>query len=280
MTNSNQTTAVGNPKNYKLTDADFRQINIRNLLFNQVGWNYERMQGSGYLWILLPQLRKMYGDNTPELQKMMVMHNQFFNTSPFFNTIVKGIDLALEEKQGTKSLEAVAGIKSGLMGPFAAIGDAIFGSLVPAIMGAIAATMAIGGNPLGVGLWVLVAIATMVFRWAQLKIAYREGVSLVTTLGHKLNALTNAATVLGVFVVGVMCATMVNVSVPYVATIGEKVVSAQANLDLILPRLVPALVVGFIYWLLGRKKMTSNKAIMIIIVLCILLSWLGILAKG
>lgn len=279
MTNSNSQ-AVGNPKGYKLTDADFRQINIRNLLFNQVGWNYERMQGSGYLWIMLPQLRKMYGDNTPELQKMMVMHNQFFNTSPFFNTIVKGIDLALEEKQGVKSLEAVAGIKSGLMGPFAAIGDAIFGSLVPAIMGAIAATMAVGGNPLGVGLWVLVAIATMVFRWVQLKVAYREGVNLVTNLGHKLNALTNAATVLGVFVVGVMCATMVNVMVPFTATIGEKVVSAQANIDLILPRLVPALVVGFIYWLLGRPKMNSNKAIMIIIALCILLSWAGLLAKG
>ncbi|QLB13020.1 PTS system IID component (Man family) [Bisgaardia hudsonensis] len=278
MTNSNQ--QVGNPKGYKLTDADFRQINIRNLLFNQVGWNYERMQGSGYLWILLPQLRKMYGDRTPELHKMMVMHNQFFNTSPFFNTIVKGIDLALEEKQGVKSLEAVAGIKSGLMGPFAAIGDAIFASLIPAIMGAIAATMAIGGNPLGVGLWVAVAIATMVFRWVQLKIAYREGVHLVTNLGHKLNALTNAATVLGVFVVGVMCATMVNVMVPFTATIGEKVVSAQENLDLILPRLVPALVVFFIYWLLGRPKMNSNKAIMIIIALCILLSWAGLLAKG
>ena len=278
MTNYNE--QVGNPKGYKLTEADFRQINTRSLFFNQLGWNYERMQGSGYLWIMLPQLRKMYGDNSPELQKMMVMHNQFFNTSPFFNTIVKGIDLALEEKQGVKSIEAVAGIKSGLMGPFAAIGDALFGSLVPAIMGAIAATMAVQGNPLGVGLWVLVAIATMVFRWIQLKIAYREGVNLVTNLGHKLNALTNAATVLGVFVVGVMCATMVNVKVPFVATIGEKVVSAQANLDLILPRLVPALVVFFIYWLLGRPKMNSNKAIMIIIALCILLSWAGLLAKG
>lgn len=278
MTNSNQ--QVGNPKSYKLTEKDFRQINIRSLFLNQIGWNYERMQGSGYLWIMLPQLRKMYGDHTPELQKMMVMHNQFFNTSPFFNTIIKGIDLALEEKQGEKSLEAVAGIKSGLMGPFAAIGDAIFGSLVPAIMGAIAATMAVNGNPLGVGLWVAVAIATMVFRWVQLKIAYREGVNLVTHLGHKLNALTNAATVLGVFVVGVMCATMVNVKVPFVATIGEKVVSAQANLDLILPRLVPALVVFFIYWLLGRPKMNSNKAIMIIIFLCILLSWAGLLTKG
>lgn len=278
MTNSNQT--VGNPKNYQLTEADFRQINLRSLFLNQLGWNYERMQGSGYLWIMLPQLRKMYGDNSPELHKVMVTHNQFFNTSPFFNTIIKGIDLALEEKQGEKSLEAVAGIKSGLMGPFAAIGDAIFGSLIPAIMGAIAATMAVGGNPLGVGLWVMVAIATMVFRWVQLKIAYREGVTLVTTLGHKLNALTNAATVLGVFVVGVMCATMVNVTVPYVATIGEKVVSAQDNLDLILPRLVPALIVGFIYWLLGKPKMTSNKAIMIIIALCIVLSWAGVLAKG
>lgn len=278
MTNSNQ--QVGNPKNYKLTDADFRQINIRNLFCNQLGWNYERMQGSGYLWIILPQLRKMYGDNSPELQKMMVMHSQFFNTSPFFNTIVKGIDLALEEKQGEKSIDAVAGIKSGLMGPFAAIGDAIFGSLVPAIMGAIAATMAMDGNSLGVGLWVMVAIATMVFRWVQLKIAYREGVNLVTNLGHKLNALTNAATVLGVFVVGVMCAMMVNVTVPFTATIGEKVVSAQANLDLILPRLVPALLVGFIYWLIGRPKMNSNKAIMIIIALCILLSWAGLLAKG
>lgn len=32
MTNSNQ--QVGNPKGYKLTDADFRQINTRNLFFN------------------------------------------------------------------------------------------------------------------------------------------------------------------------------------------------------------------------------------------------------
>ena len=35
------------------------------------------------------------------------------------------------------------------MGPFAPLGDTIFGSLVPAIMGSIAATMAIGGQPWG-----------------------------------------------------------------------------------------------------------------------------------
>lgn len=265
--------------NYKLTDADFRQINIRNLFFNQLGWNYERMQSSGYLWMILPQLRKMYGDNTDELKEMMVMHNQFFNTSPFFNTIITGIDLAIEETEGFESKNTVAGIKSGLMGPFAAIGDAIFGSLVPAIMGAIAASLAKEGSSAGIALWVFVSILTMAFRWVQLKIAYREGVVLVTKMHHKLNALTNAATLLGVFVVGALSATMVNTRIIYTKDIGGLTINIQDKLDLILPRLVPLCVVGAVYWLLGRKNMNSTRAIFIVLFVAILLSSLGIIGK-
>jgi len=50
--------------NVKLTKKDFQQINRRSLFGFQLGWNYERMQGSGYLYTILPQLRKIYGDNT------------------------------------------------------------------------------------------------------------------------------------------------------------------------------------------------------------------------
>lgn len=32
---------------YELTKADFKQINKRSLFGFQMGWNYERMQGSG-----------------------------------------------------------------------------------------------------------------------------------------------------------------------------------------------------------------------------------------
>lgn len=102
--------------NYKLTKEDFNQINKRSLFAYQLGWNYERMQGSGYLYIILPQLRKMYGDGTPELKEMMQLHTQFFNTSNYFHTIITGIDLALEENEGVASKEAVNGIKTGLMG--------------------------------------------------------------------------------------------------------------------------------------------------------------------
>ena len=184
-----------NSKNYKLTKEDFKQINKRSLFTFQLGWNYERMQASGYLYMLLPQLRKMYGDGTPELKEMMKLHTQFFNTSPFFHTIITGFDLALEEKDGVNSKDAVNGIKTGLMGPFAPLGDSIFGSLVPAIMGSIAATIASQGQPWGIFLWIAVAVAYDIFRWKQLEFAYKEGTNLINNMQSTLTALIEAASI-------------------------------------------------------------------------------------
>ena len=255
--------------NYKLTKEDFKQINRRSLFTFQWGWNYERMQGSGYLYMILPQLRKLYGDNTPALKEMMQTHTQFFNTSNFFHTIVTGIDLALEEKEGLKAKDTVTGIKTGLMGPFAAIGDAIFGSTVPAIMGGLAAGLAVEGNAIGIFLWIAVAMAINVFRWKQLEFAYKEGTKLVTTMQDKLSALTDAATVLGVFMVAALIATMINFKFTFTQDFGGVVFNLQETLDKIFPRLVPALFTGFVYCLLGKKGMNSTNVIVIIIAIAI-----------
>ena len=265
--------------NYKLTKEDFKQINRSSLFTFQLGWNYERMQGSGYLYTILPQLRKLYGDNSPELKEMMKTHTQFFNTSNFFNTIVTGIDLAIEEKEGIDGKDTVSGLKAGLMGPFAAIGDSIFAALIPTIFGALAANMAINGNPTGIFIWIIAQIAVMIFRWKQLEFAYREGISLVTTMQHRLTALTDAATLLGVFMVGALVATMINVKLSWAPSIGDVTLNMQNNLDMILPRLLPAGIVAAIYWMLGKKNMTSTKAIFIVLVVCVALSALGVISK-
>ena len=266
--------------NYKLTKEDFKQINKRSLFTFQLGWNYERMQGSGYLYMLLPQLRKMYGDGTPELKEMMKLHTQFFNTSPFFHTIIAGFDLAMEEKDGVKSKDAVNGIKTGLMGPFAPLGDSIFGSLVPAIMGSIAATMAIAGQPWGILLWIAVAVAYDIFRWKQLEFAYKEGVNLITNMQSTLTALVEAASVLGICMVGALVATMINFEVSWVLKIGEKAIDFQDMMNLIFPRLIPAVFTGFIFWLLGKKGMNSTKAIFIIIIMAVSFSAIGYFLLG
>ena len=57
--------------------------------------------------------------------------------------------------------------------------------------------MAQDGNPFGALLWFIAILAVIVFRWKQLKFAYKEGVALVTTMQHRLESLTNAATLLG-----------------------------------------------------------------------------------
>ena len=269
-----------NSKNYKLTKEDFNQINKRSLFTFQLGWNYERMQASGYLYMILPQLRKMYGDGTPELKEMMKLHTQFFNTSPFFHTIITGFDLALEEKDGVKSKDAVNGIKTGLMGPFAPLGDSIFGSLVPAIMGSIAATLAVAGNPAGIFLWIAVAVAYDIFRWKQLEFAYKEGVNLITNMQSTLTALVEAASVLGIFMVGGLIDNMINFEVHWVWNIGEKAIDFQDMMNLIFPRLIPAVFTGFIFWLLGKKGMNSTKAIFIIIIMAVSFSAIGYFLLG
>lgn len=272
MTNSKPT--------YKLTDKDFNQINRRSLFGFQLGWNYERMQNTGYLYTMLPQLRKIYGDNSPELKKMMKTETQFFNTSNFFNTIITGIDLALQENEGVESEETVQSLKVGLMGPFAAIGDSIFAALIPTIFGALAASMAAEGNPVGVFIWIIANLAICVFRWKQLHFAYEKGTSLVTDMRDRLNALTDSATVLGVFMVGALVATMINIKFSWAPHIGQVTMDIQRNLDMIIPKLLPACLVGFVYWLLGLKKMTSTKAILIVLVICVVLGGLGIIAKA
>lgn len=266
---------------YKLTKADFQQINRRNLVGFQAGWNYERMQHSGYLWIILPQLRKIYGDNTEELKTAARTHcAPFFNTSNFLNTIITGIDLAIEEEEGIQSLETVASLKTGLMGPLASIGDSIFGSLLPTIFGALAANMAAQGNPLGIFIWIAVNVVVDWFRCKQTYIAYDQGMKLVTMMSDQLNAITDAATVMGVFMVGALVSTNVGIVISAPIDLGGVTVDLQHICNMICPKLVPAALVGFVYWLLGKKGMTSTKAIFIVLILAIILGGLGWIAKG
>ncbi len=265
---------------YQLTKKDFNQINRRSLLFFQLGWNYERMQGSGYLFIILPQLRKIYGDDSYELKEMMKIHSQFFNTSNFFNTIITGIDLAMEEEEQYKAKDTVKGMKVGLMGSFAAVGDSLFASLIPTIFGALAGNMAQQGNPVGALIWIVATIAIVIFRWKQLGYAYKEGVSLVTTMQHRLETLTNAATLLGVFMVGALVASIVKVQFAWKPTIGDVTIDVQENVDMILPKLLPLIIALSIYWLLGRKRMNATRAIFIVLIISIILSALGVITPS
>lgn len=176
-----------------------------------------------------------------------------------------------------KAKEAVKGLKTGLMGPFAGVGDTLFGVLFPTIFGSIAAYMGQEGNMVGAVIWLLVNIAILIFRTYSAGIGYQEGSKIITSAKDKLDALTAAATLLGITVVGALIATVVKANVTATFVSGEISVKGQEILDQIMPCLIPAAVVGGVYWLLGRKKMTSSKAILLVMILSIVLHAVGIL---
>lgn len=131
------------------------------------------MMAPGYFYTVLPFLKKFYKND--ELVDMMKMHSQFFNTNAFTGPFIIGMDLAIEEHQGYKAKETIAGIKTGLMGPLAGVGDTIFGVIIPTICGSIGAYMGLKGNALGAIIWLLVNIFILFARFAILPMGYYQG---------------------------------------------------------------------------------------------------------
>ena len=147
----------------KLSKKEINSLSKRWIMGSQVTWNYEKQMGVGYLWAMLPIIQKLY--KNPEDQKeMMKTHLQFFNTTPHMGGFILGIDAATENQEGIKAKETVKGLKTGLMGPFAGVGDTLFGVLFPTIFGSIAAYMGSEGNITGAIIWMLVNIAILIFR--------------------------------------------------------------------------------------------------------------------
>ena len=99
----------------ELTKKDINRVAWRSMLL-QASFNYERMQASGWLYGLLPALKKIH-TNKRDLARAMKGHMGFFNTHPFLVTFVIGIILAMERsKQDVNVLFNVVhlGLRFGL----------------------------------------------------------------------------------------------------------------------------------------------------------------------
>ena len=83
---------------------------------------------------------------------------------------------------------------------------------------------------------------------------------------------------MGLSVVGALIATSVKVTTALQFKVGEVQLDLQADvLDKIMPALLPVLLTLLVYKLLGNKKWTPTKLILLIIVIALVCSFFGIL---
>ena len=203
----------------KLTKADRRSVMLRSQ-FLQGSWNYERMQNGGWAYSLIPALKKLY-PNKDDASAALKRHLEFFNTHPYIAAPILGVTLALEEERANGAQiddAAIQGVKVGMMGPLAGIGDPVFWFTVRPILEAIAASLATGGSVIAplffFFVWNIVRVA---FLWYTQEFGYQKGSEITKDLsGGILQTITKGASILGMFVMGILVQRWTNINFPMV----------------------------------------------------------------
>ena len=150
-----------------------RSVFWRWYFLGGAGWNYEKMQGLGYYFSMLPMIKKQKDE---EARKTLAKTElQFFNTNNTMAPIIMGVDNAIQEEKGIDAIDTVASLKTGMMGPLAGIGDTLFHVIPSTIIGSIASYMALEGSPAALILWILFGILRLCFMRSFFAMGYREG---------------------------------------------------------------------------------------------------------
>ncbi len=260
----------------KMNDKVRKSVLWRWFFTSSVSSNYEKMQALAYCYAVLPFLKVAYKDKTEALQSAVLNHLQFFNTNPWVAPYILGINVAMEENADGNTEEAVTSIKTGLMGPVAGLGDSLFVVIPWTIFGAIAANMALDGSPAGIFIWIAVSVALKMLSIPLFNAGYTSGTKLITTIEKSLKLLTESTSILGLMVVGALIPSVVRANIALTFKQGELTMKGQEILDQIMPGLIPAVLVGIVYWAL-KKDVKPIYLILGVMVVSIILAALGIL---
>lgn len=260
--------------------------------FLQGSWNYERMQNGGWAYSMIPAIKKLY-KSKEDRAAALKRHLEFFNTHPYVASPIIGVTLALEEERANGAPVddvAIQGVKVGMMGPLAGIGDPVFWFTVKPILGALAASLAMTGNILGpIIYFVAWNIIRMAFMWYTQEFGYKAGSKITDDLsGGLLQDITKGASILGMFILGSLVNRWVSVKfTPIVSSVkldkgayidwsnlpsgaggiksaleqqasglsltAQKITTLQNNLDSLIPGLAALALTILCMWLLKKK---------------------------
>ena len=252
----------------QLTEKDVTKLGLRSIMY-QTGFNFEKMQAGSFGWCMIPGLEKIYGKGNKEVAEAISTYGlDFINTEQHAASFLMGLVLSMEEGGNDRHLIR------GLFGSLAGIGDAIFWFPLLPISGSIAASLSSQHLVLGplffFAFWVLMSLSSVLF----VKAGYRLGSNAITMLTANAKALTRAAGILGVMVVGAMVPSYVSFAFPEELSLFGTV-GVQSIFDSVMPNLLPALFVGLLYYIFKKKKVSIVVLILGIILFSILMALIG-----
>lgn len=279
MTKDTKTTSL-------ITKRDLNIAFLRWHGFTETSLNFERLEALTFCYSMTSILEKLY-PNKEDLSEALQRHLHMYNTQGTWGGVINGISIALEEEivlhpetaNETKTL--VTGLKTGLMGPVAGIGDTIdFGTLRPIIIG-ICVPFVMQGS-------IIAAFIPLIWQMLQfgvvcnltLKKGYEKGKESIVSIlqSGMIHKVINAAGMFGLLMMGSLSAAYVKVKTPLVISseAGTSIV-IQDMLDKIVPNLLPIVVVFGIYFYITKKGPHYIRILVTVIIISLVCSFVGIL---
>lgn len=264
----------------KLDKQTLRKSWLYWMMYNLSSMSFERMESYGFCHSMIPVIKKLY--HTSEEQKQALKrHSAFYNTEPQLGCVVNGIVAGLEEQAaaGEPVEEVISGLKVGLMGPLAGIGDSMIpGMLIPILL-SIGMGLAAGGSMLGPIFYIITYNLIIVFGSYYLFMkGYQMGTDSIELLvGEKANKIKEAFGILGVTIMGGITANYVNMSTKLQYVSGNVHLDIQKMLDGVFPKMLPLGLVILVWYLMTNKNVSPIKMMLSLVAIATVGVVLGVL---
>ena len=256
-----------------LNKKDITKAYIRWWWTAEISNSFERMQAVAVCATMGPILQKLY-KNKEDLVAALKRHLIFFNSQAIWEGLIHGTAIAMEEEKAMGQEipdEVITGIKTGLMGPLAGIGDTLDWGTMQTLFTAIAISFGATGSivapifPCILGIWLFVE-GLYLFRFGYS--LGRESIRHILS-GGIVKKLIDGASILGLFMMGSLSAMVVKLNTTIKFDVSGKDFIVQDVLDKIAPGLLPLGAIFLVYWMMKYKKMSITKVLCILVVLSI-----------
>lgn len=266
----------------KLSKKDINKCMNRLYIGAEMSNSYERLQALVFCVSMAPALKKLYPEKEAYIGALK-RHLVFYNTDSIPGGIILGIILGMEESKANGeeiSGDAITSLKTGLMGPVAAIGDSIIWAAFMPILIALFLPWANSGNPLG-GILPLIIypVSTyLLMRYLTHK-GYQVGRESVLKIlkNGSMTAVIFIANVIGLMMMGALSASYVSIATPFTMNVSGSEFVFQDFLNMVLPGILPLAAVFLIYLYMAKKGPNFNKILFVVVIISVIGSLTGIL---
>ncbi|QBH96937.1 PTS system mannose/fructose/sorbose family transporter subunit IID [Limnobaculum zhutongyuii] len=266
-----------------LTKRDITKAWFLYWLGAEVSNSYERLQSLIFCASMTPIIKKLYPQKEEQVDALK-RHLNFFNSEQTFGAVIQGVAIAMEEQKTRGEAitdSSITGIKTGLMGPLAGIGDSIVWAAIMPLLIAIFIPFAASGSAWG-GIMpvVLYTGITLAISYGLAHKGYTLGRESIISLlqGGNIKELIYGANVLGLIMMGALSASYVKITTPLkISALEGSEIVVQQILDSIAPGLLPLAAVFSIYLFLLKKGPRYTTILFSVVILSLFCSLTGLL---